>query len=68
MQEHAAALDTHVVIETGSWERLEDIKDEIKRMLESQFGIAHSTLEFERQERAHQNASLYGHGGKEDDG
>ena len=68
MQEHAAALDTHVVIETGSWERLEDIKDEIKRMLESQFGIAHSTLEFERQERAHQNASLYGHGGKEDAG
>lgn len=68
MQEHAAALDTHVVIETGSWERLEDIKDEIKRMLESQFGIVHSTLEFERQERAHQNASLYGHGGKEDAG
>jgi cobalt-zinc-cadmium efflux system protein len=68
MQEHAAALDTHVVIETGSWDRLEDIKDEIKRMLESQFGIAHSTLEFERQERAHQNASLYGHGGKEDAG
>jgi len=69
MEEHAAALDTHVVVETGSWDRLEDIKETIKRMLEREFGITHSTLEFEREDRAHQNASLYGHGatrGKQD--
>jgi cobalt-zinc-cadmium efflux system protein len=61
MQEHAAALDCHVVIKTGFWDRVEDIKDEIKRMLDNEFGIAHSTLEFEQEERAHRNASLYGH-------
>jgi cobalt-zinc-cadmium efflux system protein len=71
MEEHAAALDTHVVIKTGSWARLEDIKDTIKCMLEREFGLIHSTLEFEREDRAHQNASLYGHGprqGKRDGG
>lgn len=66
MEEHAAALDTHVVVEVNAWDRLEDIKHAIKRALESEFGITHSTLEFERQDRAHQSASLYGHGGKED--
>jgi cobalt-zinc-cadmium efflux system protein len=55
-----------VVVEVNAWDRLEDIKHAIKRALESEFGITHSTLEFERQDRAHQSASLYGHGGKED--
>jgi len=61
MEEHAAAFDTHVVVKTGSWDRLEDIKDAIKHMLEREFGIIHSTLEFEREDRAHHNANLYGH-------
>lgn len=64
MEEHGAALDTHVVVETGSWDRTEDIKETIKELLETKFGITHSTLEFEREDRAHQNTSLYGHGVK----
>lgn len=62
MEEHAAALDTHVVVEMNAWDRLEDVKHAIKRALESEFGITHSTLEFEREDRAHHNANLYGHG------
>jgi cobalt-zinc-cadmium efflux system protein len=62
MEEHAAALDTHVVVREDAWNRLEDIKHSIKRTLESEFGITHSTLEFEREDRAHHNANLYGHG------
>jgi cobalt-zinc-cadmium efflux system protein len=61
MQEHSASLDMHVVLKTEVWSRVEDIKDTIKRQLENEFGITHSTLEFEREDRAHQNASLYGH-------
>lgn len=62
MQEHSAALDMHVVLKSEAWSCLEDIKDTIKRQLTDQFDITHSTLEFERENRAHQNASLYGHG------
>ena len=62
MEEHAAALDTHVVVEQKAWDRLEDIKRAIKRVLEEKFDITHSTLEFEREDQAHQDASLYGHG------
>lgn len=62
MEEHQAALDTHVVIEKAAWGRLEQIKRAIKDVLEGQFGIRHSTLEFEHSDRAHQNAEVYGHG------
>ncbi|QYO75589.1 cation diffusion facilitator family transporter [Devosia salina] len=62
MEEHAAALDTHVVVEEKAWGRLEEIKRAIKRVLEEKFEITHSTLEFEREDQAHRNASLYGHG------
>lgn len=61
MQEHSASLDMHVVLKTEVWSRLEDIKDTIKRQLENEFDISHSTIEFEREDRAHQNTSLYGH-------
>lgn len=33
----------------------------IKRVLQ-EFNITHSTLQFEREDQANQNASLYGHG------
>jgi len=62
MQEHAAALDTHVVLEIGAWDRLEEIKAEIKRVLVERFDIRHSTLEFERADHAHRDADLFGHG------
>lgn len=61
MEEHAAALDTHVVVEEKPWDRLEEIKRAIKRVLEEKFDVTHSTLEFEREDKAHRGASLYGH-------
>ena len=62
MEEHAAALDTHVVIDIDRWDAVEEIKRAIKAELKDAFGIKHSTLEFERSDRAHQDADRYGHG------
>ena len=62
MEEHAAALDTHVVVEDAAWDRLEDVKRAIKARLEDEFDIGHSTLEFEREARACDDAEVYGHG------
>jgi cobalt-zinc-cadmium efflux system protein len=61
MQEHEAALDTHVVLTEDGWHRLEEIKRAIKDCLRTDFGIGHSTLEFEHQNRAHRDAQLFGH-------
>ena len=49
MQEHSPALDTHVVITGSRWEEIETIRAAIKARLARDFGIEHSTLEFERQ-------------------
>jgi len=68
MEEHAAALDTHVVIEQSKWEELEDVKRSIKQTIEKRFGITHSTLEFEREADAHKNAQIYEHGKDREDG
>ncbi len=62
MEEHQAALDTHVVLEAAAWDQLEEIKGAIKRMLSEDFDIRHSTLEFEHPDHAHQDAKKYGHG------
>jgi cobalt-zinc-cadmium efflux system protein len=67
MQEHAAALDTHVVLTAGAWPRFETVKHEIKAVLAREFGIAHSTLEFEHESHAHRDAALYGCGGADDE-
>jgi len=61
MQEHQAALDTHVVIEDARWDDLETLKKKIKARLEEEFGISHSTLEFERSCDKHEEATRYGH-------
>jgi cobalt-zinc-cadmium efflux system protein len=63
MQEHEAALDCHVVLTAEGWTRIEAVKAEIKARLKDRFGIAHSSLEFEHADHAHENADLYGHGG-----
>lgn len=63
MQEHEAALDCHVVLTAEGWTRIEAVKTEIKKRLEDRFGIVHSSLEVEHEDRAHENAALYGHGG-----
>lgn len=62
MQEHQAALDTHVVIEDARWDDLDSIKKAIKARLKDEFGIEHSTLEFERLGNKHKDADKYGHG------
>ena len=62
MQEHEAALDSHVVLTADGWGQLEKIKAAIKDRLKDDFSIGHSSLEFEHEDRAHENADLYGHG------
>ena len=62
LQEHVAALDCHVVVAAGSWSRIEAIKGDIKERLNDCFGIAHSSLEFEDEDNAHEYADAYGHG------
>ncbi len=59
MQENEAALDCHVVINDGA--SIESAKATIKARLAEQFGIWHSTLEFEDLAHAHHDAQLYGH-------
>ncbi len=61
MQEHEVALDCHVVVSNDAWPRIESIKRDIKKTLIDRFGIAHSTLEFEHVDNAHDGADLYGH-------
>jgi cobalt-zinc-cadmium efflux system protein len=62
IQEHRAALDTHVVIATYQWEDVESIKEAIRARLLDEFGIDHSTLEFEKANNKHDDAARYGHG------
>lgn len=62
MQEHEAALDCHIVVHADAWSQIEPIKTKIKDRLKKEFDIGHSSLEFEHEKRAHENADLYGHG------
>jgi cobalt-zinc-cadmium efflux system protein len=62
MQEHEAALDTHLVIEAGSWTRADAIKTAVKDVLRDEFGILHSTLELECNAHACSDAQAIGHG------
>lgn len=62
MQEHEAALDCHVVLTADGWGQIEKVKATIKDRLKDDFSIGHSSLEFEHEDRAHENADLYGHG------
>jgi cobalt-zinc-cadmium efflux system protein len=63
MQEHEAALDCHVVLTEDGWSRIEATKAAIKHRLETDFGITHSSLEFENIHHAHHDAELFGHQG-----
>lgn len=47
MTEHEAALDAHLVIAAGDWDRADAIKAAVKAALRTDFGISHSTLELE---------------------
>ncbi|WOI28995.1 cation diffusion facilitator family transporter [Sulfitobacter dubius] len=61
MQEHEVALDCHVVLVGRDWSDLEVVKQEVKKKLANDFGITHSSLEFETSANAHRGASLFGH-------
>lgn len=61
MQEHTAALDCHIVIQSSRSEMLEDIKQRIKADLESRFSIRHVTLEFEVTKTMPHPPQLFGH-------
>ena len=61
MEENAPALDAHVVVEDTAWVRLEQLKSELKSRIGAEFGIAHSTLEFERNGACDAEAPLFGH-------
>ena len=63
MQEHEVALDCHVVLEGQDWRGLDAVKQAVKKMLADDFGITHSSLEFETSANAHQDAALFGHDG-----
>ncbi|MCZ4273361.1 cation diffusion facilitator family transporter [Maritalea porphyrae] len=62
MQENTPAFDCHVIVAASIWEQVEDLKVRIKQRLKREFGINHSSLEFEHEDRACENAELYGHG------
>jgi cobalt-zinc-cadmium efflux system protein len=61
MQEHEVALDCHVVLVSRDWADFETVKRALKTKLEDDFGITHSSLEFETSANAHNEASLFGH-------
>lgn len=62
MGEHDSSLEAHVVVEDSLWDQLENTKYRIKRVLEQEFDINHSTLEFEHPDHTHKDARIYGHG------
>lgn len=61
MDENTAALEAHIVLTSGPWERVEVIKAELKAMLEDTFAITHSTLEFERTGSCDTGVPTFGH-------
>ena len=61
MQEHAAALDCHIVVEREWMGEADKIKENVKSVLHERFSIEHSTLEFEASDNAHQEAQVFGH-------
>ena len=60
MQEHEVALDCHVVLVGRDWTNLEAVKQAVKKRLTDNFGITHSSLEFETSANAHEGAALFG--------
>jgi cobalt-zinc-cadmium efflux system protein len=61
MEENAPALDAHVVVEDTALDRLEQVKSDLKARIGAEFGINHSTLEFERNDICDGEPPLFGH-------
>lgn len=60
MQEHAAALDAHLVIDAGRWNGADAIKQAVKDRLKESFGVQHTTLEMECSKHACVGANVIG--------
>lgn len=61
MQEHAVALEAHIVIVQAHWPEVADIKTTIKELLKSGYGIEHVTLELESSDHACVQTRPIGH-------
>jgi cobalt-zinc-cadmium efflux system protein len=61
MQEREPALTAHLVIATHDWPRAEEVKEAVAQALKSRFGIAHTTLELECEDRACVGSPRFGH-------
>lgn len=60
MDEHRAALDAHIVIDSGRWSDADGIKADIKDALSRLFAIEHTTLEMECATHACDTPSEFG--------
>ena len=47
LDEHRIALEAHVVVTTNELTKAESIKQKLKKLLQEEFNINHSTLELE---------------------
>ncbi len=61
MEEHASALDAHVVLKEGFWNEADAIKDQVKSQLLARFGLDHTTLEMECARHACKDPVTFGH-------
>lgn len=59
MQEHEAALEAHVALSEGA--EAETVKSDLKSLLHSRFGIAHSVLEIETVAETCDHPQVIGH-------
>ena len=62
LDERRDALDAHVVVTAGDWDRADAIKDAVRDALRAGFGIEHATLETECARHACDGAALFGDG------
>jgi len=58
--EHEPALDAHVVIDRGQWDRADAIKTNVKTQLRDAFKINHTTLELECSAHACTDTTVFG--------
>ena len=61
MQEHEAALDAHLLIREGDWDKADAIKSAVKDAVHTAFGIGHSTLELECSNHPCEESKIIGH-------
>lgn len=62
MQEHEAALQAHIALNPGCWDRADAIKAQIKARLRQDYAISHVMLEMECAVHACSDAKAIGHG------